>query len=109
MATTRRLIVRYTLKPGLAAANEELVRAVYRELHERRPEGLRYATFRLDDGLGFVHIAEVEGDGNPLTELPAFQAFVAGIADRCDQPPVTSGLSEIGSFRLFSAADQDAS
>jgi hypothetical protein len=105
----RRLMVRYTVKPGLAAANEELIRAVYRELHERRPEGFRYATFRLDDGLGFVHIAEVDGEHNPLAELPAFQAFVAGIGDRCDQPPASSALSEIGSYRLFSAIDQQAS
>jgi hypothetical protein len=102
-------MVRYTLKPGLAEANEELIRAVYRELHERAPDGFRYATFRLDDGLGFVHIAEVDGEGNPLAELPAFQAFVAGIGDRCDQPPVTSGLSEIGSYRLFAATDAQAS
>jgi hypothetical protein len=105
----RRVIVRYTVKPGLAAANEELVRAVYRELHELAPEGLRYATFRLDDGLGFVHIAEVDGEQNPLTELPAFQAFVAEIGDRCDQPPVTSGLAEVGSYRLFATTDAQPS
>ena len=105
----RRVMVRYTVKPGLAEANEELVRAVYRELHEQTPDGLRYATFRLEDGLGFVHIAEVEGEHNPLTELPAFKAFVAGIGDRCDQPPVTSGLAEVGSYRLFDAADAHAS
>ena len=105
----RRLMVRYTVKPGLAEANEELIRAVYAELHERRPDGFRYATFRLDDGLGFVHIAEVDGEHNPLAELPAFKAFVAGIGDRCDQPPVTSGLSEVGSFRLFATSEGQAS
>ena len=104
----RRVIVRYTVKPGLAEANEELIREVYRELHELEPDGLHYATFRLDDGLGFVHIAQVDGEQNPLTQLPAFQAFVAEIGDRCDQPPVTTGLSEVGSYRLFAAADAQA-
>jgi hypothetical protein len=102
-------MVRYTLKPGLAETNEELIRAVYRELHERRPDGLRYATFRLEDGLSFVHIAELDGEHNPLSELPAFQAFVAGVRERCEQPPVTSGLSEIGSYRLFATSDAQAS
>jgi len=101
-------MVRYTVKPGLAEANEDLVRAVYRELHDAAPDAFRYATFPLDDGLSFVHIAEADGEHNPLAELPAFQAFVAGIADRCDQPPVTSGLSEVGSFRLFASSEGQA-
>jgi len=29
---------------------------VYDELHERNPDGLRYATFQLDDGVSFVHL-----------------------------------------------------
>ena len=99
----RRVMVRYTVKQGQAERNEELVRAVYHELHERSPEGLRYATFRLDDGLSFVHVAEVDGEDNPLLELPAFKAFTAGIGERCDEPPVSSSLAEVGSFRLFSS------
>ena len=98
----RRVMVRYTVKPGQSEVNEELVRAVYRELHERSPDGLRYATFRLDDGLSFVHVAEVDGDVNPLSELEAFKAFTAGIGERCDAPPLTTPLTEIGSYRLFS-------
>ena len=101
----RRVMVRYTVRPGQAEVNEELVRAVYRELHECSPDGLRYATFRLEDGLSFVHVAEVDGDVNPLTELPAFRAFTAGIGERCDEPPLTSPLTEVGSYRLFSKED----
>jgi hypothetical protein len=103
----RRVMVRYAVKPGLAEANEELVRAVYRELHEQRPAGLRYATFALEDGLGFVHLAEVAGEENPLAALPAFQAFVAGIGERCEAPPVTSVLTEVGSYRLFSSIEEE--
>jgi hypothetical protein len=103
----RRVMVRYTVKQGQAEANEELVRAVYRELNEGSPEGLRYATFRLDDGLSFVHVAEVDGADNPLLELPAFKAFTAGIGERCDVPPVSSSLTEVGSFRLFASAAKE--
>jgi hypothetical protein len=105
----RRLMVRYTVKQGQAETNEELIRAVYRELEERAPDGLRYATFRLEDGLSFVHLAEVDGEENPLTELPAFRAFVAGIGERTDEPPQTSALAEIGSYRLFAAATEEQS
>lgn len=97
----RQVMVRYKVKPERVAENEELVRAVYEELERVAPDGLRYATFRLDDGVSFVHFSSMEGDGNPLLELEAFQRFQAHIADRCDERPVVSELSAIGSFRLM--------
>ena len=53
----RRVIVRCTVKPGQEGVNEKLVRVVYDELHQTQPSGLRYATFRLDDGRPFAHLA----------------------------------------------------
>jgi hypothetical protein len=96
----RRVMVRYRVKPDQAERNEQLVRAVYEELHRADPAGFRYATFRLDDGVSFVHIAESEGAENPLAEIEAFGEFQKGIADRCDEPPVVAQLTEIGSFRF---------
>src|SRR5262249_52454020 len=84
----KRVMVRYRVKPERASENVELVRAVYDELHETRPEGLRYATFKLDDGVSFVHLAEHDEDGpNQLTRLASFQRFQEGIKERCDDPP----------------------
>ena len=97
----KRVMVRYTVKPDQAVRNEELVRAVYAEPHEREPSGIRYATFKLDDGLTFVHLAETDVDPAPLTELQAFREFLEGIDDRCDDAPVVTELHEIGSFHLF--------
>lgn len=48
--TMTHTVVRYTVKPDQADRNAELVRAVYRELADLRPEGFTYATYRLDDG-----------------------------------------------------------
>ena len=97
----KRVMVRYRVKPERAAENEELVRAVYDELHKTRPEGLRYATFKLDDGVSFVHLAEHDEDGpNQLTRLASFQRFQEGIKERCDDPPVVSDVSTIGAYRL---------
>ena len=96
----KQVMVRYRVKPGRAAENEALVRAVYEELRQTQPAGIRYATFKLDDGVSFVHIASVEtGDGrSPLADLTAFREFQKGIADRCDDPPVVAELHEVGSF-----------
>ena len=101
-------MVRYRCKPDQVARNEELVRGVYAELHRVQPEGLRYATFRLDDGVTFVHIAEIEGEGNPLATIEAFAQFTAHIAERCDEPPAPAGMHEIGAFHLFTRPDEEA-
>ena len=93
-----RVMVRYKVKPEQVARNEELVRAVYAELQHDEPAGLRYATFKLPDGVTFVHLADHDGSGSPLTELTAFKAFQAELRERCDEPPVLSELSEVGSF-----------
>jgi hypothetical protein len=92
-------MVRYKVKPDRVAENEALVRAVYEELAATEPPGLRYATFRLEDGVTFVHLATVEGDGNPLADVEAFARFQAGIRDRCDEPPVATQAQTIGSYR----------
>jgi hypothetical protein len=96
----RRVMVRYRVKPGQAERNEELVRAVYEQLHSADPAGFSYATFRLDDGLTFVHLAQSEDRGSPLPALEAFREFQKDIAARCDEPPVVTELSEVGSFRF---------
>ncbi|MFL5869039.1 MAG: hypothetical protein ACJ766_18200 [Thermoleophilaceae bacterium] len=96
----RRVIVRYRVKPDQAERNEELHRAVYEELHRADPPGFRYATFRLDDGVSFVHVAESEGAQAPLPQLRAFQEFQRGIVERSDEPPVVSEATQVGSFRF---------
>jgi hypothetical protein len=98
-----RVMVRYKVKPDQAARNEQLVRAVYDELHRTGPAGFRYATFQLDDGLTFIHLASNESgsEQSPLAALESFKRFQAGIADRCDEPPVVMQAREIGSFRAF--------
>jgi hypothetical protein len=99
----KHVIVRYKVKPDLAAENEELVRAVYAELHQTKPAGLHYGTFQLDDGVSFVHVASTEAaDGSsPLSEVRAFERFQENIDDRCEEGPVVGSVREIGSYRLF--------
>lgn len=53
-------VVRYRITEDGAQRNQELVEKVFQELAETRPERLRHATFRLDDGVSFVHVATVE-------------------------------------------------
>ena len=94
------VVVRYRVKPEHVEENERLIERVYAELAERDPGGLRYATFRLEDGVSFVHVASIDGDDgrNPLREIAAFADFTRDIADRCDQPPVAQDARLVGSY-----------
>ena len=94
------IMVRYkTSSEATGDTNATLVRAVFEELRTRAPGGIRYTSFRLADGVTFIHIASVETRGdNPLTALPAFKAFQAQLKDRCVEAPVVTDLSVVGSY-----------
>lgn len=96
-------MVSYKLRPDQVAENERLAAAVYDALRQTRPPGLRYATFKLGDGVSFIHlVSHEETDGsNALTALPAFKAFTEGIKGRCVDPPARVDLTEIGSYGFF--------
>jgi hypothetical protein len=49
----------------------------------------------------FIHVViehDVD-DPDSLKAVPAFQAFVSTIAERCDAPPVASGATIVGGYR----------
>jgi hypothetical protein len=93
-------IVRYQTSPEGADENERLVRAVFAELAESDPGNLQYATFRLADGVTFIHVAVVDHSSNPLSSSPAFAAFQSGLGARCVVPPNPSGATLIGQYNL---------
>ena len=96
----RRVMVRYKVKPDQAEANAQLVRDVYEELGRLDPDGFRYATFADKDGVNFVHLALQEAEENPLARVEAFGRFQAGLGERCEEPPVVTELTPVGSFRF---------
>jgi hypothetical protein len=95
------IVVRYQAKPERADENQKLIEAVFADLEARQPEGFTYKVFRLDDGVSFMHVV-IEHDveqRDSLQDVPAFQAFVADIAERCDVPPQPSGATVVGGYR----------
>ena len=98
MATT---IVRYQAKPDRADGNQRLIEAVFAELEETQPDGFTYKVFRLADGVSFIHVFIEHDDVDQpqtLDSVPAFQAFVADIADRTQAPPVAMGATVVGGY-----------
>jgi len=95
------VIVRYKVKEGRGDENQALVEAVFAELAQTKPEGLRYGTFRLDDGVTFIHIARTEGEARPFEDSAAFAAFTADLPARCDEPPAPSPATVVGQYGLL--------
>ncbi len=99
-------MIRYKVRPDRAEENVALVQAVYTQLDRERPEGIHYATFRLPDGVSFMHIViDSDEPGRILGELAAFKAFAGDIESRCDEPPVATDLTLVGSFAIGSGSE----
>jgi hypothetical protein len=94
-------VVRYKTKPEHADENQRLIEMVFAALEELQATGFSYTSYRLEDGVSFVHVAlEDETPGSvSLADVPAFQAFVADIADRCEVPPLAMGATVVGAHR----------
>ena len=98
-----KMMVRYKVKPEHVAENERDIERVFEQLVAQRPTGVRYASFKLADGVSFIHIVSHEAvdDRNPLSELQAFRAFTAAVERRCEERPVVTNLTEVGSYHVF--------
>lgn len=97
------IVVHYRPKADQADHNQQLVEDVFAELTAADPGGVKYATFRLEDG-SFIHIADVEADPNPLSQVAAFGKFQEGIGDRCEpgHTPDAQPATLVGNYRLLS-------
>lgn len=99
-------VVRYKTKPERADENQALVEAVFAELTQNAPEGLTYASYRLADGVSFVHVASMQttnGD-NPLAATAAFKTFLQNIAERCVDAPIAVDAKVIGAYAATTPA-----
>ena len=64
-----------------------------------RSSGLEYATYRLDDGVTFVHVARLRDTENPLAALPAFAEFQRELLERCVEQPAPTAATVVGSYK----------
>jgi hypothetical protein len=99
MSTTR--VIRYTTHPEHADENARLIGDVFSALAGKKPDGLHYAALRLEDGVSFMHVVTLDGDENPLNEVPAFAEFQANIMNRVVAPPVTVFATVVGNYELL--------
>ncbi len=96
----KRILVRYKAKPDQAQENQRLIEAVFAELREKAPEGMRYAVLKLDDGT-FIHFAAVEDGAKGPPAFPAFQTFQEHVEERCLELPQSGEVTIVGNYRML--------
>lgn len=92
--------VRYQVDPSFADANAENIRKVMEELRSTGSDGVRYQSFREDDGVTFVHFGTYRDQAalDAFTASPSFQAFQSALkASKPVQPPQARWLDMVGS------------
>ena len=95
-------IVIYQAKAEDADENQRMLEQVFAELHEKKPDGVRYLLARMNDGT-FVHLIFSDGAGPPsFTTFDSFKAYVAGVRGRLVAPPSQSEATIVGNYRMLS-------
>ena len=95
-----RVMIRYKPKREEAEREPELLRVVYEEIESVQPDDLRYASFRLEDGVSFVSFVETGGGPGPLPRLEVFRRYRAALDARCEETPVMTEPHGVGSYRF---------
>ena len=96
------LMVRAKVKAESVTEAEAAAEKMFAAIEQAQPEGVRYASCKLADGVTFVALLQLdEGVENPLPAIPEFREFQASLKDWVDGPPTPEELTVVGSYGLF--------
>ena len=96
------LMVRSKVKAEHVAAIEAAGERLFAALQQTQPQGMRYTTCRLPDGVTYVNLIAIDdGVDNPLLALPEARAFQEGLKNWLAEPPTSEQLTVFGSYRFF--------
>jgi hypothetical protein len=96
------LMVRSKMKAAEVAEVEAEVKRVFEAIQREQPQGIRYTSCRLSDGVTYVALLEIDdGVDNPLPAIPEFREFQANLKNWMAEPPTVEQLTVIGSYRFF--------
>ncbi|MGQ4388989.1 antibiotic biosynthesis monooxygenase family protein [Streptomyces sp. SAS_270] len=93
------LMVRSTVKPEFTAELEDALRKMFTAIENAGPAGVRYASYRLPDGVTYVAQLELaDGVENPLPAIQEFRDFQASLKDWLTGPPTVEHFEVRGSY-----------
>ena len=102
------MMVRQKVKDDSVEEAEAAVRDLFATLDRVRPEGLRYASTRVDSST-FVILTELaEGIEDPRMTIPEYPRFLERLKGWVDGPPVIEQLDVVGSYNLFGTKREES-
>ena len=83
-------MIRAKIKPGKAAGLEKAAQEMFTAIEAARPQGVRYASCKLPDGVTYVILPGLDdNENNPLGAVPAFRDFQDNLNTWIAGPPAT--------------------
>lgn len=96
------LMVRAKVDASKVDEVEQAATAMFAAIDAAQPDGVRYASCRLPDGVTFIALLALdEGIDNPLGAIAEFQAFQDNLKGWLVEPPSAEPLQIVGSYNLF--------
>jgi hypothetical protein len=89
----RLTMVRYATKTEASDENERLSRAVFDQIRAEAPKNIAYGLFRIENEFIHLFVNLAADNSDAVTETPAFHAYQAGLAERCQAPVQPTRLS----------------
>ncbi|POM23838.1 hypothetical protein BTM25_24640 [Actinomadura rubteroloni] len=96
------VMIRATVRNESVGELETAVGKMFAAIEREGPDGVRYASCKLPDGVTFVVFLSLDDpQNNPLTAIPEFLEFQNGLRGWIAGPPTPEPLTVLGSYRLF--------
>lgn len=96
------LIVTAKVAPEHAGDLEAAAGKMFAALDREAPQGIKYASTRLADGVTYVAVLEVaDGVDNPLPGIPEFVEFQQGLRGWVAEPPAAGPATIVGNYGFF--------
>jgi hypothetical protein len=96
--------VQYTVQPDYAEQNKQNIEAVMQEVRQLANPDFKYATYVLEDGKTFMHLAyRATSDVEHLpTSLESFKQYQTQLQNHLEVPPKNETLNLVqSSYDLF--------
>jgi hypothetical protein len=95
-------MIRVRVRDEKANEVEKAVGEMFTAIEAAQPQGVHYASCKLQDGVTYLILLALDNDGeNPLEAIPAFRDFQTALPAWLAEPPAMEALTPVGSYRVF--------
>jgi hypothetical protein len=96
------MMIRAQLKAESLSESEAAADKMFAAINAARPDGVKYASMRLADGVSAVVLLALDDPAdNELQDIPEFREFQEQLPEWLAEPPIVEPLTVIGSYELF--------